>query len=109
MICTNVVTGMLAEIDITGTPTTPFNQTQIQENLNVSEAIESWSPTEFTFYDFVFGLLKWFGKAGTLITGFPNMLISFDVPIFIAQPLVTLWYFMFFTFIILGLIGGRDL
>lgn len=109
MLCINVSANMFNHIGIEPVPLNSFNYTQHEQAFNSTEIVDTWTwGSGNIFYDLINGLNYWFGRAKNLITAFPDTLKAMEVPEFIYKPLYSVWIFLFFTFITLAIIAGRD-
>jgi len=109
MVCINGMSMIFYDAGIQPMTITPsWNQTGLDEALDANATLSSYS-WDVAYNDFVFGTLSFLGKIGSLIyDGFPVMLQKANVPAFIYEPLNTIWRFLWFITIILGLIGGQN-
>lgn len=108
MLCVNAWSMMLSEVGIqVGLPSDLIDPEEFLDNTDVEGVADTWQ-WDVEFSDIAFGTIRFLTTAVGLINGFPRLLSQAEVPSFIVNPLSIVWYFMFFTTVVLYYIGGRD-
>ena len=108
MMCVNVASLMMKNVGIEGLPIDPYNHTQVDDPLNTTQPLDTWTHQDTTFYDISAGIINFWYRNIPFIEGFGAMLQAYGCPQFIYRPLHDIWRFMLFTFTFLFYIGGRN-
>ena len=107
MMCMNAVSIMLGQIGITGVPVSAWNQTNVEQSLNASEIVDTWTWQNPSCYDIAKGLTFFWYRTVPIIESFPNLLQSYGCPSFIYNPIHNIWRRSWTTIVALVIIAGR--
>ena len=108
MMSINIFSEMLNYVGILGLPIQAHNETQVYTVVNGTVVIEPWLGEDQDFYDVSTGIGNWWYKTVPYIESFLYLLQAYRVPAFIYTPIHNAWRFIWFSFITIVVLMGRD-
>jgi len=86
------------------------NITQVETTFNATRVVESWQMPTYNIPiigDIVSGLFYFFNAIKWLIAGFPSLLMALGAPPIIYFPVLGIWLFLMFMFVVEFISGRR--
>ena len=109
MVCIQCFAGILIDLGVEGVPMQAWNETDVEDKMNATMLVDSWTWEEQGLYgDVIAGLLFFWNSNLPIIEGFTSMLQNFGTPDYIVNMIKIPYRFLWVSFIV-AFISGRNI